>query len=117
MCAAHDIESAFRENKVASLLLMDVQGAFDAVLPNRLVRRLREQGWPSNLVHWVQHFITKRRVRVRIETATTSERELVCGVPQGSPASPILYMLYLAPLLIRDNWMTRFAYADDISFL
>ncbi|KAM4056488.1 reverse transcriptase [Hirsutella rhossiliensis] len=29
---------------------MDIQGAFDTVLRNRLLLRLREQGWPTNLV-------------------------------------------------------------------
>lgn len=116
-CATHDIELALRKGKEASMLIMDVQGAFDAVLPNRLVKRLREQGWPTQLVRWVRHFVTGRRARVRIESTTTDEKELVYGVPQGSPASPILYMLYLAPLLQRRAPETRFAYADDVSFL
>lgn len=42
----HDIETALNQGRVATLVLMDVKGAFDAVLRNRLIRQLRRQGWP-----------------------------------------------------------------------
>ncbi|RAL62907.1 hypothetical protein DID88_004748 [Monilinia fructigena] len=37
-----------------------------------------------------------------------------CGTPQGSPLSPVLYVLYLAELLNQDRSL-RFGYADDIA--
>ena len=43
-CVTHDVERAFAEHKVASLLTMDVSGAFNAVLRDRLILRLRQQG-------------------------------------------------------------------------
>ncbi|EDO03795.1 hypothetical protein SS1G_06276 [Sclerotinia sclerotiorum 1980 UF-70] len=46
---------------------MDVKGAFDTVLPGRLVNRLREQGWPNNLVRWVQSFATNRSIKIRLD--------------------------------------------------
>jgi hypothetical protein len=44
----HEIEEAFARNKVATLVTMDIQGAFGTVMRNRLVLRLREQGWPDH---------------------------------------------------------------------
>jgi hypothetical protein len=61
-CLTHDVEEAPAQGYTASLLTLDVKGAFDTVLPGRLVRRLREQGWPSNLVQWVASFATGRSV-------------------------------------------------------
>lgn len=116
-CLTHDIEGALNSGKEATLLTMDVQGAFDAVLPNRLAKRLREQGWPDTLVRWVLHFVTDRHALVRLDGTFAETRKLVCGVPQGSPISPILYMLYLAPLLQLGDTRTRFAYADDVAIL
>ena len=49
-CLTHDVESALNSKLTASLLTLDVKGAFDGVLLGRLVKRLREQGWPNNLV-------------------------------------------------------------------
>jgi len=49
-CPTYDVEKALTAGQKASFLTMDVKGAFNAVLPGRLVRRLREQGWPDYLV-------------------------------------------------------------------
>lgn len=43
-CLTHDVEQALNEGKTASLLTFDVKGAFDTVLPGRLLYRLRVQG-------------------------------------------------------------------------
>jgi hypothetical protein len=50
---------------------------------------------------------------VRLEKSTTPEYRVACGIPQGSLLSPVLYMLYLAELLVQDTTL-RFGYADDI---
>ncbi|RAL66476.1 hypothetical protein DID88_006166 [Monilinia fructigena] len=96
---------------------MDVKGAFDAVLPGRLINRLREQGWPNNLVKWIQSFATNRYIKIRLDGETGPKTALNCGLPQGSPISPILFMLYIAPIFWMGNPMKRFGYADDIALL
>ena len=70
-CLTHDIEESLNKGLKASLLTIDVKGAFDSVLPGRLVRRLREQGWPDNLVRWVQSFATGRSVKIRLDGLVT----------------------------------------------
>ncbi|KZL86239.1 transposon i [Colletotrichum incanum] len=72
------------------MLTLDIKGAFDAVLPGRLIRRLRCQGWPENLV--------QRRVRIRLDGEIGDVFDLKCGLPQGSPVFPILFILYIEPL-------------------
>ncbi|RFU78526.1 reverse transcriptase [Trichoderma arundinaceum] len=52
-CLIHDIERALDRGLVVSLLTLDISGALDIVMRNRLVRRLREQGWPVLLIRWV----------------------------------------------------------------
>ncbi|KAK5994259.1 putative RNA-directed DNA polymerase from transposon BS-like protein [Cladobotryum mycophilum] len=94
----HDIDQALMEGKVATLVTMDVQGAFDAVLCNRLLLRLREQGWPTTLVRWVESFMTGRQASVRLQDTTI----------ENSPYNPI-YLL--------GNRSGRFGYADDTAIL
>ncbi|EED23134.1 hypothetical protein TSTA_065870 [Talaromyces stipitatus ATCC 10500] len=69
----------------ASLLTLDVKGAFDAMLPGRLIRRLREQGWPINLVLWIASFATGRSVQIQLDGEIGPSTDITCGLPQGSP--------------------------------
>ncbi|RKK75288.1 hypothetical protein BFJ68_g18117, partial [Fusarium oxysporum] len=113
----HDIEEAFASKKVATLVTMDIQGAFDSVMCNRLVLRLREQGWPNHLARWAGSFMSGRSARVRYQDTVTPSSPLQCGLPQGSPVSPILFLLYTEPIYRLGNPRGRFGYADDTAIL
>ncbi|PNP55723.1 hypothetical protein FNYG_15459 [Fusarium nygamai] len=113
----HDIEEAFARNKVVTLVTIDILGAFDTVMRNRLVLRLREQGWPNHLARWVESFMMERSARVRYQDTTTPLYPLQCGLPQGSPVSPILFLLYTKPIYRLGNPQGRFGYADNTAIL
>ncbi|RAL63535.1 hypothetical protein DID88_003579 [Monilinia fructigena] len=110
----YDAETAFAQSKEVTLVTLDVQGAFDALMPRRLLERMRKQGWPMKLLRLIGSFLADRRVKVRLEGIYTAESRMQCGTPQGSPLSPVLYVLYLAELLNQDRSL-RFGYADDIA--
>ena len=93
-CVTHDLEIALAEGKVATIVTADIQGAFDAALSGRLVVALRQQGWPRQVIKFVQSFMTDRQARVRLQDTTTEMAPLSCGLPQGSPLSPVLFLLY-----------------------
>jgi len=116
-CVTHDIEKARQRGQVATFVTLDVQGAFDAVLHNRLLRRLQAQGWPPAMISWCGSFHQHRRVEVRHAGGVTQPRQLECGLPQGSPISPILFLLYMAEALKGGAPSMKFSYADDIGIL
>lgn len=113
----HDVEESWSRGLKASMLTLDIRGAFDAVLPGKLIRRLREQGWPIEVVRWAASFVQGRSARLRLEDQLSQTFNLPAGLPQGSPVSPILFMLFIQPLFRTGTIQERrgrFGYADDI---
>ena len=50
------------------------------------------------LLRWISSFIRNRTVKVRILGHTSREIAINYGVPQGSPISPLLFLLYMSKL-------------------
>jgi ribonuclease HI len=113
-----DIEEIWARRRVAGIITIDIRGAFDGVLPGRLLLRIRQQGWPPPLVAWVKSFLTSRTASITLDQDTSPPFNLLCGLPQGSPVSPILFLLYIAPILqLPTSCRSRFGYSDDACFL
>jgi hypothetical protein len=74
---------------------MDVKGAFDHVDPTRLVKRIREIGIDGDLIYWVTSFLMDRQVQLVINGHQGPEQPIYLGLPQGSPVSPILFIIYV----------------------
>ena len=60
----HDVEEAFARGQHVAMVTMDVQGAFDALLKNRLLHRMRDQGWGASVIRMIDCFLSDRQVRV-----------------------------------------------------
>ena len=110
-----DLRKAWEEKKVAGIVTVDVHGAFDCVPRNRLIFRLKTRGWPMNLTEWIRSFLSGRTARVCLDGVYTDPLPIMYGLPQGSPVSPILFLLYMEPLLRISRG--RFGYADDAAIL
>lgn len=113
----HDIEEARTQGWASNFVTLDVQGAFDAVLHNRLIWRMHKQGWPTCILPWISCFLKHGRVQVRYLGEITPPKNSTCGIPQNSPISPPLFLLYMAELMKSGNVKARFGYADHIGVL
>lgn len=89
-----EVQTAWRNDEVASLLTLDISGAFDNVNHRRLLWNIRELGFHENLVGWIGSFITGRTGRTRFNEGLMAPFDISTGIPQGSPLSPILFLLY-----------------------
>ena len=106
---------------VVSILSLDVSKAFDRVSHERLLHNLRKRRIPDLLVGWVKSFLGNRETAFRIGSYTSFQRVTSCGIPQGSPLSPILYLFYSADLIegcrqARNN-ASVLGFVDDINIV
>jgi hypothetical protein len=92
------VQEAWRQKATASLLQLDISGAFDTVNHTRLLATLRKQGYPQWVVLWVRAWLSNRVTILHFDGQQTEDIPVAAGVPQGSPLSPILFILYIASL-------------------
>jgi hypothetical protein len=113
------IHEAWADGKVASLLLLDVSGAFDNVSRQRLLHNLKKRRVNQALVRWIDSFLRDRSSILKLQEYTAPSAPIQTGIPQGSPLSPILYLFYNADLIEtrkREN-TEAVGYIDDASIL
>ena len=90
----HNIESSWKRGLVTSVLAIYIKGFFDNVNHKRLVRIMWEYGFPLPIVQWVASFISERKASIRLDNFTSEVRPISVGVPQGSPVSLVLAVIY-----------------------
>src|ERR1700730_13552341 len=96
---------------------MDVAGAFNNVHHSRLLHKMKKQRIPVVIINIIQSFLSGRTTQLRFNGTTTATINTPTGIPQGSPLSPILYMIYNADLLeITKTPDLALGFIDDIAY-
>ncbi|KAL5606775.1 uncharacterized protein BROUX77_003968 [Berkeleyomyces rouxiae] len=109
----HSLERTADLRGESSVLTFDIKGAFDAVHPNRMVKRLADLGCPAGTCRWVSSFLAGRRASLTLDGVSDALQPTGGSLPQGSPISPILFMLFMSPLFKMPLPRTLRGYADD----
>ena len=112
----HDIQAAHTANLKVGMVLFNVKGFFDFVNHGRMIGILDALGFGPEVVEWAHSFLTNRRVRLKFNAVTVDERLQEVGVPQGSPLSLVLSILYTSGLLHKmKSWSNSSLgmYVDD----
>ena len=79
---------------VTTVMMIDIKGAFDNVNRDTLLETMKRYKLPSAVISWVYHFISDRRASMLVDGVRGEEKSVDTGVPQGSPVSPLLFLLY-----------------------
>lgn len=84
---------------MVSAIFADVKSAFPSVHHPRMLKILETQGFPPDLIALIKSFLTNRETHLSFNGQNSSNFSLNHGLPQGSPLSPLLYLLYNNQLL------------------
>jgi len=75
---------------------LDAKGGFDNVDHRKLLGILAETGEvPNYLTDWIQNFITSRNISLAYPRSPQREQQVDKGILQGSPQSPLLFVIYI----------------------
>ena len=94
-------------------LAVDFSRAFDMVPHHLLLDRILHSTLPNNHVRWLAAYLHGRSAYCRYNTATSKQRPIRSGVPQGSVISPCLFNYYVADY--PETAPLHVSYADDFT--
>jgi len=112
---SNDLKTLQRPGLKVSSLFLDIKAGFDNVDNHTLARILREGGIPPYLVSWVSSFLSERSCTLVFQGAPGTPAPFNVGAPQGSPISPLLFLLYVAPLHFGIPRGLMISYVDDFA--
>jgi len=77
-------------------------------------------GVESDLIRWTESFVSDRKDRLVLNGQDGVDHEVKTGIPQGSPVSPILFMVYLSGLFeYMEEWapgIKALSFVDDVAW-
>jgi len=114
------IKDAWRKKLVASVLFLDVKGAFPSVAMDTLLHKLRMRGVPKEHVEWVRRRNSGRKTKIIFDDYESEPFNVDDRLDQGHVQSLILYILYNAGLLaipVFRNGEWTFIFVDDVALV
>lgn len=98
-------------------MMVDIKGAFDNVNRKKLIKVMRKLGLPETAVKWVFEFTKYRSASLVLDGFETEADTVSTGVPQGSPISPLLFLIYTTPLydMVEAEGLQVTGFVDDIT--
>ena len=85
-----------KQSKHVAAIFFDIKAAFDAVWHDGLIFKCNELRLPQYLTKYLVSFLDKRTAAIELDNTLSRLFNLNSGTPQGSPISPLLYILYTA---------------------
>jgi hypothetical protein len=115
-------KNKIQKNQPTSTVFLDIKGAFDHINRQQLINKIKGLGLPTCLLKWVKCFLSNRTQQLCFNNQKSDVFNINIGIPQGSPISPILFLVYVHSILLNNLPKTpafsnilQLSYIDDFS--
>jgi len=93
------IKDALDNKQILTAVFVDFKSAYDSVWKENLLFKLIRSGIRSNLLHWLESFISHRAYKVQYGEHYSKYHILQTGLLQGAVTSCTLFNLYINDLI------------------
>ncbi|KAL4082905.1 hypothetical protein QTP88_029559 [Uroleucon formosanum] len=107
------IYSTLEEGKKCATIYLDLAKAFDTVDHVKLLKKMHDIGITGSAHSLFESYLEKRKQRVKINDTISCEQTIICGVPQGTTLSPVLFNIQLNDIKLLNLNSNIICYADD----
>lgn len=108
----NDIINGLNNKMITSMVALDLRAAFDTVWHDGLIYKMMKLNFNPFIIKIIRSLLASRRFAVRLANVVSEWHDMLCGTPQGSVISPILFNLFMYDIPINENVkLTQFA--DD----
>ena len=110
----HQLVSRWWRKQKSIVAFFDIRKAFDSVHHASLIKLLHDIGVPDGLTNLLDSWLKHRTVQTSFNGMYSEISRKNLGIPQGSPLSLMLFVLYISDLPAFQDCQV-FGYADDIA--
>ena len=111
------IRYSLDNNMYACGIFIDLEKAFDTVNHQILLYKLNHYGIRGVANSWFSSYLSNRSQSVTLNGVTSTEKDISCGVPQGSILGPLLFLIYINDMHCAAESSTLYHFADDTNLL
>jgi uncharacterized protein YkuJ len=98
------------QDQYVAVASLDLSAAFDVVNVDLLLIRLKKMGLPTDVISLLESWLKDRQCYVEVRNSCSQYFDSNDGTVQGSILGPVLFSLFVSPLLEKEDVMS---YADD----
>jgi hypothetical protein len=98
-------------------VFVDLEKAFDTVNHKILIAKLEHFGIRGVANQWIESYLTNRTQNVKLNGFSSQNKNISCGVPQGSILGPLLFLIYINDMNKAFDKCSVYHFADDTNLL